>query len=215
MEVGIKKVVFVSSDKAVAPENLYGATKLVAEKFAVQANEYTHPAGTMVSCVRYGNVWRSRGSVVEVWDRELSNGSEWDVHGQVPLTDERMTRFVITQREAAELVCLALDRMVGGEVFVPQLKAMKLPDLAEAMGVGYKIVGLRPGGEKLHEQMVSEEEYHRVLRVPASNAYLISPSHRSWSRDNYQGTKTHLPYPYRSDNVEFMSVEELRGLLEV
>ena len=211
MAVGVKKVIVVSSDKAVHPENLYGGTKLVAEKFAVQANEYTHPAGTMVSVVRYGNVWRSRGSVVEVWEQAqlAGNPAEWTV----PLTDERMTRFVITQAQAADLICLALDRMVGGEVFVPQLRAMRLPDLAEAMGAGYKVVGLRPGGEKLHEQMVSEEEYHRVLRVPESNTYLITPSHRSWSQDNYKGTRTHLPYPYRSDNVEFLSVEELRAYL--
>jgi UDP-N-acetylglucosamine 4,6-dehydratase len=210
MASGVKRVVVVSSDKAVHPENLYGATKLVAEKFAVQANEYTHPAGTMVSVVRYGNVWNSRGSVVEVWRKGCEGPYIDEV---VPLTDERMTRFVITQAQAANLVCEALERMQGGEVFVPDLPAMRLTDLAEAMGVGYGVVGLRPGGEKIHEQMISEEEYHRVLQIPEPPfTLLIKPSHRSWSHEPYKGNKVHTPYPYKSDNVRFLTVAELRDL---
>ena len=219
MQAGVKRVVVISSDKAVHPENLYGATKLVAEKFAVQANEYTYPAGTRVSVVRYGNVWNSRGSVVEVWQRYLLNagmgctGDDGTNTYQVPLTDERMTRFVITQAQAAALVCEALEGMQGGEVFVPQLSAMRLPDLAEAMGVGYKVVGLRPGGEKLAERMISDEEEHRVLTLP-SGTMIITPSHRSWSTEPYQGKRAWVPSPYQSDNVDFLSVDHLRKLLE-
>ena len=208
MAAGVQKVVVISSDKAVHPENLYGATKLVAEKFAVQANEYCHPAGTAVSVVRYGNVWNSRGSVVEVWGK---------AQGAIKLTDDRMTRFVITQAQAANLVCEALEEMQGGEVFIPQLPAMHLLDLAllfcEQKNVGLEVVGLRPGGEKLHERMISDEEESRTLTLP-SGTMIITPSHRSWSTEPYQGKKMWVPSPYSSDNVQFLSANQLKKLLE-
>lgn len=204
MEAKVGKVIIVSSDKAVHATNLYGATKFTAECFAVGANSYTYPHGTRISCVRYGNVWASRGSVIEIWHRHLSTGPV------LPLTDKRMTRFVIMQWEAVALIKEALERMQGGEIFIPQLNAMKLEDLGYAMGAAhFHIVGLRPGGEKLHERLISDEEASRIRRYMDTNTLVVTPSHRSWSSQPYGGIVAFVE-DYSSDRVAQLSVEELK-----
>lgn len=187
-EAGVGRVVVVSSDKACEATNLYGATKFVAECYAVQANSYTYPRGTRVSCVRYGNVLGSRGSVVGVWRDALREGRSLEV------TDERMTRFVITLRQAAEFVLGAQARMHGGEVFVPHLPACRVVNLADAVVMDWygcpatdartlvqrHLVGLRPGGEKLHESLLGREEWTRTRWDTGGQYGTIWPSHHSW-----------------------------------
>lgn len=184
-EAGVGRVLVVSSDKAVEPTNLYGMSKAVAECYAVQSNSYGVPRGVRVSCVRYGNVLGSRGSVVHVW-REAARRRQ-----PLLVTDERMTRFIITLRQAADFVLRAIGWMRGGEVFVPLLPATRVTDLADAIeahegvSVGRRIVGLRPGGEKLHEALLSREEPARAWllpegRYPECPVVEVLPSHHSW-----------------------------------
>lgn len=188
-EVGVGRVVVVSSDKACLASNLYGVTKAAAESYAVQANSYSVPRGTRVSVVRYGNVLGSRGSVVHVWRDALRRGAP------VTVTDSRMTRFVITLPQAASFVLRALEVMDGGEVFVPWLPAARMVALANAVETDWHgrlalwslrvETGLRPGGEKLHESLVSCEEYlraswHYGFRDAAHATAVIQPAHHSW-----------------------------------
>src|SRR5207248_1372630 len=142
---GIRRVVALSTDKAVNPINLYGATKLCAEKIIVQGNAYAAQSETRLACVRYGNVVKSRGSVVPLFRQQAQEG-------RLTITDERMTRFWITLDQAVDLVYFALEHMTGGEVFIPKIPSMRVVDLAEAMapGVPRDVIGIRPG-EKLHE----------------------------------------------------------------
>src|SRR4051794_34577740 len=145
IDAKVSQVVALSTDKAVNPVNLYGATKLCAEKIFVQGNAYAAQKSTRIACVRYGNVIGSRGSVVPVFRQQL------EAQGRITITDERMTRFWITLPQAVDLVLHALENMQGGEVFVPKIPSMRVVDLAEALapGVEREIVGIRPG-EKLH-----------------------------------------------------------------
>lgn len=197
----VRKVVVISSDKACQATNLYGASKFMAEQEAIQSNSYTYPHGTEVLAVRYGNVWGSRGSVVEVW-----NTAPWPL----PLTDPRMTRFVITLAQAVALVRLALTRGQGGEVWVPKLPCMRLRDLAGVMSdVLPVVVGLRPGGEKLHEQLLSEEETMRVVEL--RDGYIIIPSHCTWRTPDWVATPQSPGFVYRSDGGPFLTPSELRA----
>ena len=161
LATGVEKVLFISSDKAVEATNLYGKTKAAAEDFAVQANTYTQPRGLAVSVLRYGNVFGSRGSVVPMWAEQARRGSP------LTLTDPSMTRFLITLTEAVGLVQDVLEMMQGGEIFVPELPAARMGDLAACLHPEHPVsyVGIRPGGEKCHEVLLSQEERGRVRRL--------------------------------------------------
>src|SRR5947209_4242020 len=152
IDSGVEKVVALSTDKAVNPVNLYGATKLCAEKIVVQGNAYAAQSKTRLACVRYGNVVDSRGSVVPLFRQQAATG-------RVTITDRRMTRFWITLDQAVDLVLYALEHMTGGEVFIPKIPSMKVVDLAEAVapGVPRDVTGIRPG-EKLHEVLLTADE---------------------------------------------------------
>ena len=163
----VKKVIALSTDKAVSPANLYGATKLVAEKIFTQGNNYSSADGAKFSCVRYGNVVGSRGSVVPLFLHQRENG-------QVTVTDDQMTRFWLTLDQGVDLVLKSIEMMEGGEIFVPKIPSMKIIDLARVVApkCKVKIMGIRPG-EKLHEVLISEEEAHHTYEY--KGMYVIRP----------------------------------------
>ena len=215
---GVQKVLFISSDKAVQPTNLYGATKQIGECLAVQENAFSYPRGTRISACRYGNVLGSRGSVVPIWREALAKGEALKV------THEGMTRFLITMRQAVDFVMACLFSMKGGEIFVPILPTATMVNLATAVGNGSTIQilnELRPGGEKLAESLLSEEEPARTVARElcggfnhAIEAFVVLPSHRSWSNEPYPGEPILPDFVYRSDRGEQLSVEDLRTMLE-
>lgn len=212
----VKQVVVISSDKCVAATNLYGASKFMAECFSVHANAYGFPSGTKIAAARYGNVLGSRGSVVGIWRDQVARG--------VPLTitDDRMTRFVMTIEQAVALVLHALDTMQGGEVFVPLLPSARMVDLALAVVPDsirsdiYPMVkdGWRAGGEKLHESLLNEEEPSRTRRY--NGCYVVAPSVHEWTADpQWAGELVDPSLIYRSDvNDRFLTVDELRAMLD-
>jgi UDP-N-acetylglucosamine 4,6-dehydratase (inverting) len=173
IDTGVKKVVALSTDKASSPINLYGATKLTADKLFISGNHYAAAYETRFSVVRYGNVLGSRGSVIPFFRRLAEAGQS------LPITDLRMTRFFITLAQAVEFVVDSFDQMHGGELYVPQIPSMKITDLAQAIAPGAPMhnSGLRPG-EKLHEEMISAEEGRRS--VQRGNRYIIQPDLASW-----------------------------------
>jgi len=204
---GVKKVIFVSTDKAVNPINLYGATKLCAEKLFVAGNSYAG-GRTKFSVVRYGNVVGSRGSVIPFFLKYKQNGS-------LPITDVRMTRFWITLEQGVNFVLSCLEKMQGGEIFVPKIPSMKIMDLAKAICPECKleITGIRPG-EKIHEVLVSKDEARRTVDV--GNFFIIQPNFPFWNIKNWEGGIP-LPedYEYRSDtNQKWLSIEELREMIK-
>lgn len=206
----VKKVIALSSDKAVSPVNLYGATKLCAEKLFVQANSYAGPRKTKFSVVRYGNVIASRGSVIPLFLDQMKRGE------QLTLTDGRMTRFWITLNHAADFVASCIKIAVGGEIFVPKIPSMKLIDLIQALNYkkGYIAIGVRPG-EKLHEYLITEEEGSRTISL--GDRYVIHPQFPWWSTNSYKTIKE-MPaeFTYNSrDNTEWISVKEMRKLIGV
>ena len=205
-EVGAKKFIFISSDKAVHATNLYGATKFTAECYATGSNAYTYPRGLYVSVTRYGNVLGSRGSVIQAW-----RGTRSDV--ALPLTHPDMTRFIITQAQAVDFVLGAVESMQGGEIFVPDLPAARLVDLAEALYPGRPVeyVGLRPGGEKLHEMLVSQEEKVRLWEHVGSTCTIV-PHFRSWTTGAYRGVQWDDPPSFHSDTTRKLTVSQLRTL---
>ncbi|MEA5549884.1 UDP-N-acetylglucosamine 4,6-dehydratase (inverting) [Anabaena cylindrica UHCC 0172] len=170
LEQGIDKVIALSTDKAVNPINLYGATKLAADKLFVAANNIAGDMKTRFSVVRYGNVVGSRGSVVPFFQKLIQEKA-----AEIPITDPRMTRFWITLQQAVDLVLNSFTRMKGGEIFVPKIPSMTMTDLAEALapGIPTKIIGIRPG-EKLHEAMFSKESSHLALEF--ADHYVIKPT---------------------------------------
>ena len=203
----VKKIVALSTDKAVNPVNLYGATKLCAEKLFVQGNAYSGGRASRFACVRYGNVIGSRGSVIPLFLKQKENG-------KITITDERMTRFWITLDQAVELVVSALVHMQGGEIFVPRIPSMKIVDLARAVASGCTIeeIGIRPG-EKLHEVLVTEEEGRNT--VSYNGIYVIMPQLSWWKRENYRSGKR-LPdgFHYTSkENDHWMNVKDLRNIV--
>ena len=210
--VGVERLVLVSSDKAVEATNLYGATKFCAECVAVQANAFCFPKGLAVSVVRYGNVLGSRGSVVHLWREQARAGQP------LTLTDETMTRFIITMEEAVAVVRDALALMEGGEIFVPLLCGAKMIDLARAVLAEAgrdgeaQLVGRRPGGEKLHESLLSQEELARTFPC-GRNLLSVLPSHRTWSDRAYPTIGSAVVAPYRSDLVPQLDAEKLLDLL--
>lgn len=209
LDQGVKKVLALSTDKAVNPVNLYGATKLAAEKLFVQSNAYAGFDGTRFSCVRYGNVIGSRGSVVPLFLKQRENG-------YITITDDRMTRFWITLEQGVRFVIRCIEQMHGGEVFVPKIPSMNILDLAEAIAPGCEIqqIGIR-AGEKLHEVMVSEDEARATLEF--EDMFVIQPVHGWWKSDSWEGGKV-LPdgFRYSSEiNTVWLSVDELRTLAGV
>lgn len=174
IDAGVKKVVALSTDKASSPINLYGATKLTADKLFISGNHYAANYPTRFSVVRYGNVMGSRGSVIPFFHSLAQNGQS------LPITDFRMTRFFITLPQAVQFVLDSFERMQGGELYVPRIPSMKITDLAQAVAPGAAMheVGLRPG-EKLHEEMISREEGRRTLLLPGSR-YVLQPDLATW-----------------------------------
>ncbi|MGB5158666.1 MAG: UDP-N-acetylglucosamine 4,6-dehydratase (inverting) [Desulfobacterales bacterium] len=207
IDTGVKKVVALSTDKAVNPANLYGATKLCAEKIFIQGNSYSGSRGTRFCCVRYGNVIGSRGSVVPLFNEQKKTG-------RITITDDRMTRFWITLDQAVELVIKAITHMQGGEIFVPKIPSMRITDLAKAVApeCEIEIIGIRPG-EKLHEALLMEEEGRNT--VVYDGMFVIMPNYSWWQRQNYNnGTPLPEDFTYVSNlNDEWLSIEDLSKLI--
>jgi UDP-N-acetylglucosamine 4,6-dehydratase (inverting) len=204
----VEKVIALSTDKAVHPVNLYGATKLVAEKLFIQGNSYTGGRKTKFSCVRYGNVVGSRGSVIPIFKRQKNDGT-------ITITDEKMTRFWITQEQAVHFIIDCLDKMKGGEIFIPKIPSMKVVDLAEVIAPKSekKVTGIRPG-EKLNEILLTEEEARNAKEF--ENYFIIEPEHAFWNKDYFKEGKS-LPsgFKYSSDgNNQWLTKEELKIMLE-
>ena len=214
LSANVSKVIALSTDKASDPINLYGATKLTSDKIFVSANNIVGDQRTRLSVVRYGNVAGSRGSVVPIFKELIEKGSK-----ELPITDDKMTRFWITLDQAVEFVLKSFERMHGGEIFVPKIPSIKLIDLAKAMApkLSHKIIGIRPG-EKLHEKMCSTHEAH--LTTDFKDHYIIRPSIKFHDVDknidylNNNLNETGKPVPknfeYRSDNnIHFLTVQEI------
>jgi len=210
IDQGIKRVVALSTDKASSPANLYGATKLTSDKLFIAGNSYSGTQDTRFAVVRYGNVMGSRGSVIPFFLSLVDKQS-------LPITDDRMTRFMITLEEGVDLVWHAFEDMVGGEIYVKKIPSMKLIDIASAVAPGalHDIVGIRPG-EKLHEQMISFEDAPHTFEYPEH--YKVLPAINNWSMDPERingGKKVSLDFTYSSDNnTEWMSVDTLRAWIE-
>lgn len=213
---GVQKVVALSTDKAANPVNLYGATKLCSDKLFVAANNIVGKNKTIFSVVRYGNVVGSRGSVIPLFIKMVSEGAK-----ELPITDERMTRFWITLSQGVDFVKRAFSRMKGGELFVPKIPSAKITDIARAIApeAARKIVGIRPG-EKLHEVMCPADDSHLVLEF--ENHYVIKPSINFRAHQNYEcdmegsvGRPVEQGFEYSSgSNRWFLSVEEIKRLCE-
>ncbi|MGP8161775.1 MAG: UDP-N-acetylglucosamine 4,6-dehydratase (inverting) [Candidatus Dormibacteria bacterium] len=208
IDAGVRKAISLSTDKAVSPVNLYGATKLCAEKLFIQANVYSGSRPTRFSCVRYGNVVGSRGSVVPLFRDQVGRG-------ELTVTDQRMTRFWISLDQAVEFVAGCLDTMRGGEVFVPKIPSMKVVDLAAAIapGLPVRFTGIRPG-EKLHELLLTAEEARRTL--DAGYAYVVQPEHSFWDVAAVaDAAPVAEDFVYSSDrNASWLDVPALRKMLQ-
>jgi UDP-N-acetylglucosamine 4,6-dehydratase/5-epimerase len=211
IDKGIKRVVALSTDKASSPINLYGATKLASDKLFVAGNSYAGGDGSRFAVVRYGNVMGSRGSVIPFF---LSIADR----GVLPITDDRMTRFMITLEEGVELVWHAFEDMQGGEIYVKKIPSMKVTDVAAAVAPAARqeIVGIRPG-EKLHEQMIGAEDSLFTYEYP--HHFKILPAIHNWSADPFRikdGKKVADGFVYSSDNnSDWMPVEVLQRWIEV
>lgn len=210
IDKGVKKVVALSTDKASSPVNLYGATKLASDKLFVAGNAYSGEHGTRFAVVRYGNVMGSRGSVIPFF---LSVRDK----GVLPITDTRMTRFMISLEQGVELVWHAFDDMVGGEIYVKKIPSMTIGDLATAVApeCRHEIIGIR-AGEKLHEQMISAEDSFHTYEYPEH--FKILPAINGWSDSPERikdGVKVPEGFVYSSDNnAEWMSIDELRAWID-
>jgi UDP-N-acetylglucosamine 4,6-dehydratase len=207
IDAGVKKLVALSTDKASSPLNLYGATKLAADKLFQSGNHYAASYVTRFSVVRYGNVMGSRGSIVPLFKKLAAEGRS------LPVTDKRMTRFWITLPEAVKFVVDSFDLMVGGELYVPKISSMKILDLVEAVAPGATTheIGIRPG-EKLHEEMISEDDSRRTLDL--GDRYVILPTIAEWGFTPPQGTPVADGFAYRSNtNDQWLDVQTMRDLL--
>ncbi|MFY9740945.1 MAG: UDP-N-acetylglucosamine 4,6-dehydratase (inverting) [Candidatus Sulfotelmatobacter sp.] len=204
----VQRILALSTDKAVNPINLYGATKLCAEKMFVQANAYAGAQETRFSCARYGNVVGSRGSVIPVFLEQRKRG-------RITITDPRMTRFWLTLEHGVRFVIRAIEQMHGGEIFIPKIPSMHLTDLAEAVAPGciVEYIGIRPG-EKLHEVLLSEDEARSAVEV--DEMFVIKPLHPWWKDGNWvRGRELPPGFCYTSDNNgQWLSQEELQELME-
>lgn len=211
LDAKVKRIVALSTDKASSPVNLYGATKLTSDKLFIAGNAYAGGGDTRFAVVRYGNVMGSRGSVIPFF---LSVAKK----GVLPITDERMTRFMISLEEGVELVWHAFEDMVGGEIYVKKIPSMKVTDIARAVApeAEQKIVGIRPG-EKLHEQMIGFEDAPHTYEY--SGHYKILPAIHNWSKDEARingGLPVDRDFTYCSDNnKEWMNIDALRSWIEI
>jgi UDP-N-acetylglucosamine 4,6-dehydratase/5-epimerase len=206
IDQGVEKVVALSTDKACSPVNLYGATKLVSDKLFIAGNAYAGGIKTRFSVVRYGNVVGSRGSVVPFFQQRAASG-------ELPITDERMTRFWITLDHGVRFVIESFSRMHGGELYVPKIPSMRVVDLAQALAPAarLKVVGIRPG-EKLHEEMISAPDSRRT--VDMGTYYVIQPDMEWWAEERLDGTPVPEGFSYSSDtNPVSLTVDELRTMV--
>jgi len=208
IDCSVERVMAISTDKAVHPVNLYGATKMVAEKLFIQANSYAGGRKKIFSCVRYGNVVGSRGSVIPAFREQKETGT-------ITITDNRMTRFWITLDHGVHFVIDCIERMEGGEIFVPKIPSMKITDIAKAVApeAEWKLTGIRPG-EKLHEILLTEDEARHAEEF--DSYFAIVPEHPFWNRNNSDGGKV-LPdgFNYASNsNDKWLTIKELREIIK-
>jgi len=208
LDAGVKKVVALSTDKAVNPINLYGTTKLAAEKLFVQSNAYAAGTATRFSCVRYGNVVGSRGSVIPIFLQQRSNG-------KLTITDTRMTRFWLTLEQGVRFVIHCSEVMRGGEVFVPKIPSTRVVDLAKAIApqAELEVIGIRPG-EKLHEVLIHEDEARVTLEL--DDMFVVQPTIELWFGREWQERGRPLPegFRYASDtNPQWLDTDQIRGIV--
>jgi len=205
LDAGVKKVLMVSTDKAVSPANLYGATKLAAEKLTIQSNAYAGGSATRFSCVRYGNVVGSRGSIVPLFLKQRAGG-------KITVTDDRMTRFWLSLDQGVRFVIDCIEQMEGGEVFVPKIPSTKVVDLARAIAPNAEIniIGIRPG-EKLHEMLISEDEARHTIEL--DTMFVVQPAEAIWFGYSWKdkGRELKEGYYYSSDNnSEWLDIEGIK-----
>ena len=204
----VEKVMAISTDKAVHPVNLYGATKMTAEKLFVQANAYAGKQDTSFSCVRYGNVIGSRGSVIPLFKKQKKKG-------KLTVTDSNMTRFWLTLKQGVNFVIDSIGKMQGGEVFVPKIPSMKITDLANAIApeADKEIIGIRPG-EKIHEILLTADESRHCKEF--DDFFVIEPEHAYWDEGSYKdGKKVPDGFYYSSDsNDKWLSIKDLNDIIE-
>ena len=208
IDAGVKRVVALSTDKASSPINLYGATKLTADKLFVAANNYSFAYGTTFSVVRYGNVMGSRGSVIPFFQEIAAQGKP------LPITDLRMTRFWISIESAVKFVIESLEMMSGGELYVPKIPSMKIIDLAHAVSPHAELeeIGMRPG-EKLHEEMISADDSRRTLIF--ENRFVVTPVVAEWGYQPPKGSRMPEGKAYRSDTNDFwMSESDIKNFIK-
>ncbi len=209
LDAGVKKVLALSTDKAVNPINLYGATKLAAEKLFVQSNAYAAGTATRFSCTRYGNVVGSRGSVVPVFLKQRATG-------RLTITDPRMTRFWLSLEQGVRFVIRCIEQMEGGEVFVPKIPSTKITDLARAIApeAEMEVIGIRPG-EKLHEVLVNEDEARHTVEL--DDMFVILPSdEQAWFAQSWKPRGKPLPEGFRyasNTNSEWLTVEQIQEMV--
>ncbi len=205
LDAGVSKVLALSTDKAVSPANLYGGTKLVAEKLVVQSNAYAAGSLTRFSCVRYGNVVGSRGSVVPLFLKQRSSGS-------ITITDDRMTRFWLSLEQGVHFVISCIEQMEGGEVFVPKIPSTKVIDLAKAIApqARIEIIGIRQG-EKLHEELLSSDEARHTIEL--EHMFVVQPAEATWFGYSWKDRGKPVPegFSFTSDNnTEWLDVEGIK-----
>lgn len=208
LDCGVKKVLAISTDKAVNPVNLYGVTKLGAEKLFIQSNSYAGAHETRFSCTRYGNVVGSRGSVVPVFLQQRKTG-------KLTVTDERMTRFWISLEQGVRFVIRCIEQMHGGEVFVPKIPSMSVKDLGAAIAPECEIIysGIRPG-EKLHEVLVSEDEARSTVEL--DDMYVVQPTGTLWFGKEWEKVGKKLPEGFRYDsnnNTEWLDLDGVKEMI--
>jgi len=208
IENGVEKVLALSTDKAVNPINLYGATKLAAEKLLIQSNAYAGGRNTRIACTRYGNVVGSRGSVVPLFILQRPSG-------RLTITDERMTRFWISLEQGVRFVIRCIEQMQGGEVFVPKIPSMNMMDLARAVAPEAKvdIIGIRPG-EKLHETLISEDEARTTVELP--DMYVVQPASAMWFGHAWEEQGKPLPDGFRyssNNNTDWLDLNRITEMI--
>jgi UDP-N-acetylglucosamine 4,6-dehydratase len=208
LDAGVEKVMALSTDKAVNPVNLYGATKLAAEKLVIQSNAYAGGRVTRYSCVRYGNVVGSRGSVVPIFLHQRSTG-------KLTITDKRMTRFWLSLEQGVRFVIQCIELMHGGEVFVPKLPSTTIVDLATAIAPEAKqeFIGIR-AGEKLHEVLISEDEARSTVEL--EDMYVVQPAHSPWFGYEWEKKGRHLVDGFRyvsNENAQWLNVDQIREII--
>jgi UDP-N-acetylglucosamine 4,6-dehydratase len=208
LDMRVKKVLALSTDKAVTPVNLYGTTKLAAEKLIIQSNAYAAGKPTRFSCVRYGNVVGSRGSVIPIFLQQRQSG-------KLTITDERMTRFWLTLEQGVRFVIRCTEQMLGGEVFVPKIPSMRIVDLASAIApdAELNVIGIRPG-EKLHEVLIHEDEARAAVEL--DDMFVVQPTTELWFGHEWKNNGHELPdgFRYASDtNPDWLSLDEILQII--